>query len=106
MSFTASFETINNIAEITLSGELDASTAPIFKSEVEKAVGVDIKKLILIMKDLEYISSAGLRVLIFAKQKMGAKVDIYLVGMQELVRDTIEKTGFHHSVIVVDEYPN
>jgi len=106
MSFIAAFETINDTAEITLAGELDASTAPIFKAEIEKAIGIDLKKLILIMNDLEYMSSAGLRVLIFAKQKMGSKVDIYLVGMQENVKDTIQKTGFHHSVIVSKEYPN
>ena len=104
MSFITSFKTINDIAEITLAGELDANTAVTFKLEIEKAIGIDIKKLFLIMNDLEYISSAGLRVLIFAKQKMGSRVDIYLVGMKELVRDTIEKTGFHHSVIVLDEY--
>lgn len=105
-SFIASFKATDSVAKITLSGELDANTAPIFKAEIEKATEIDLKKLVLIMNDLEYMSSAGLRVLIFAKQKMGSEVDIYLIGMQENVKDTIEKTGFHRSVIVADEYPN
>ncbi len=104
MAFNATLEKTDAIAKITITGELDASGAPAFKQEVEKAAAEDVKKLVLMMKDLEYMASAGLRVLIFAKQKMGTGVDIYLISPQEMVMDTIEKTGFHHSVIVMDEY--
>ncbi|AFY71690.1 anti-sigma-factor antagonist [Thalassoporum mexicanum PCC 7367] len=104
MAFDASLEVDNGIAKITVSGELDASTAPVFKEEVEKAAGAEVKKLVLLMQELEYMASAGLRVLIFAKQKMGADVDIYLVGTQEMVLDTVKKTGFDHSVFLLDEY--
>jgi anti-anti-sigma factor len=76
----------------------------VFKEEVEKAASAEVKKLVLMMQDLEYMASAGLRVLIFAKQKMGADVDIYLVGTQEMVLDTVKKTGFDHSVFLLDEY--
>jgi anti-anti-sigma factor len=48
------------------------------------------------------MASAGLRVLIYAKQKMGTGVDITLKGTQPMVKDTLEKTGFHHSVTMVD----
>ena len=105
MAFNATLETTDNgIAKITLSGELDASTAPDFKTAVEEAAGQNPKRLVLIMNDLEYMSSAGLRVLIFAKQKMGSGVDLYMVGTQELVLDTIKKTGFDQSVYLLDEY--
>ena len=104
MAFNTNLTITNNIAQITLVGELDGATAPLFKTEVEKAAAADINKLVLIMKDLEYMASAGLRVLIFAKQKMGTGVDIYLVGVQNMVMDTIKKTGFHHSVIILDEF--
>ena len=102
MTFAATLETTNDIAKIVLSGELDASTAPIFKAEIDKVASQGIKRLILLMSDLEYLSSAGLRVLIFAKQKLGANVDIYIVDAQPLVIDTLEETGFVQSVIVVD----
>lgn len=104
MALTADVETTNGIAKITLVGELDASTAPIFKEAVEKAAGIHPKRLVLMMAGLDYMASAGLRVLIFAKQKMGADADIYLVGTQELVLGTIEKTGYDQSVIILPEY--
>ncbi len=91
-------------AELTLAGELDASVANEFKAAVEQAAAEKAKKLVLNMKDLEFMSSAGLRVLVFAKQKMGAGVDIYVIAPQEAVRGTIEMTGFHYSVIMQDEY--
>ena len=94
----------NGDAELSLFGELDASVANEFKTAVEKAAEENVKRLILNMKDLEFMSSAGLRVLVFAKQKMGYDVDIYVIAAQGPVRDTIEMTGFQHSVIMQDVY--
>ena len=105
MAFQANLETKDSTATITVIGELDASTAPIFKAEVEKATAEKVKNLVLMMQDLEYMASAGLRILIYTKQKMGADTDIYVVKAQEMVLETLEKTGFDQSVIVVDNPP-
>ncbi|AFY75010.1 anti-anti-sigma factor [Synechococcus sp. PCC 7502] len=104
MTFTATLEIIDDVAKITLAGELDAATAPVLKVEVEKAAEHKVKKLVLFAHDLEYMASAGLRVLLFSKQKMGVDVDIYVVGAQEFILETLEKTGFAQSVILVDKY--
>ena len=105
MAFTATLKIIeDNIAKITLSGELDGSTASDFKEKVEEAAATNPKRLVLMMHNLEFMASAGLRVLIFAKQKMAEGVDIYMVGVQDLVKETITKTGFDQSVYLVDEY--
>lgn len=104
MAFSADLETKGAVAIVKLKGELDASTAPTFKEAVEKASAASAKRLVLDMKGLEYMASAGLRVLIFAKQKMGVDADIYMIGTQEMVKETIEKTGFDQSVIMLDEY--
>ncbi len=105
MAFSAKLDKTDGIARITLAGELDASAAPLFKEEVERAAeGAPVEQLVLLVQDLSYIASAGLRVLIFAKQKMGTSVDIYVIGAQEQVLDTLQKTGFDRSCILQDTY--
>jgi anti-anti-sigma factor len=103
MALTATLQTEGATAIITVSGDLDASSAAIFKEQVEKASQAKPQKLVLMMAELEYMASAGLRVLIFAKQKMGAKADIYVVSPQEMVLNTLETTGFYQGVIIVDD---
>jgi len=104
MPFKSVLEIVNDVAKITLSGELDATAAPAFRADVEKAAAKKVKALALFMKDLEYMASAGLRTLVFAKQKMGTQVEIYMIGLQETVMETITMTGFQNSVTFLDDY--
>jgi anti-anti-sigma factor len=104
MAFNAILEMTGSIAKITLSGELDASAASVFKTEIEKAAEHRPKRLVLLMHDLKYIASAGLRVLIFAKQKIGADIGIYAIAPQEQVLETFRMTGFHYSIQILDAY--
>jgi anti-anti-sigma factor len=93
------------VARMTLVGELDSLSARVFQTEIEKIASLPIEALVLDMEKLDFMSSAGLRVLIFSKQKIGPKLSIYIVKPQELIVDTLEKTGLHHSVTIVDQYP-
>ncbi len=105
MAFNCRSERDGDIVKFSLAGDLDAPAAAIFKQEIEAAAATGpVQQLVLLAADLDYIASAGLRVLIFARQKMGAGVDIYVVAPQEQVLDTLEKTGFSNSVIVQDSY--
>jgi anti-anti-sigma factor len=104
MAFDARLEMINTIAKITLSGELDANVASMFKEKIKAASQKEAKRLVLMMQDLEYIASAGIRVLIFAKQKMGSAVDIFVIAPQEQVMETLEMTGLQYSVEILKEY--
>ncbi len=104
MSFSVTPEMKNGIAQFTLAGELDATAAGMFREAIELAAASHPKRVVLIMNELTYMASAGLRTLVFAKQKMGTSVDIYVIGVQEAVRETIEMTGFQHSVIMLDTY--
>jgi anti-anti-sigma factor len=105
MALDSRFEMLDKgIAKITLVGELDGGTAGVFQKEVEKAVSGKARRLVLVLSGLSYMASAGLRVLVFAKQKMEPGVDIYVVGTQPPVMDTITKTGMHHSVVALPSY--
>ena len=83
---------------------MDTITSYQFKTEVEKAIAGKARSLVLFVKDLEYLASSGLRVLVFYKQKMGPGVDVILVSPQPLIREILEMTGFHYGVKIVDEY--
>ncbi len=60
-------------------------------------------KIVFYASGLEYISSAGLRVIIFAKQKIGAQADIYLAGAQEAVREVISMSGLDNFLTITDK---
>ena len=104
MAFNVAYEMDGGLATLTLSGELDRTTADEFRSAVETAAAENPQRLVLILDELDYMASAGLRILIFARQKMGSEVDIYVVGAHDAVLETIEMTGFHHSVIMLEAY--
>jgi anti-anti-sigma factor len=104
MAFSIDTEMKDSIAILTLEGELDAAAATEFRSAIEDAASKDPQRVVLILSGLTFMASAGLRVLVFAKQKMSSDVDLYVVGAHDAVLETITMTGFHHSVIMLDEY--
>lgn len=80
-------------AVIELCGRLDTTTAPV----LEKTIGENIPEntnLTLDLKGLEYISSAGLRVLIGAQKRMQRNGSMKLMNVCEEVMDVFEMTGF------------
>jgi anti-anti-sigma factor len=91
-------------AIIKASGQLDAAVAPKLKETVEKVAESKPKRLVFDVSALEFMASAGLRVLIFAKQKMGAGVSLYVIGSHGAVLNTLTMSGFHHSVILQETY--
>lgn len=102
MAFSASLTLQGTNAVIDLEGELDSSTAPVFRSTIERAARVEIDTLVLEMSKLAYMSSAGLRGLVFASQKMAEGVEIVLVNPNPAVTQTIQLVGLTHSVTIKD----
>jgi anti-anti-sigma factor len=92
------------IANIELVGRLDANNAGTLQEELKKLIGAEVKRLVFFAKDLEYISSAGLRVIIFAKQKVGAHADVYFIGGQEGVLGVIKMSGLDNFMFIQDTY--
>jgi anti-anti-sigma factor len=104
MAFEATVEVAGDVARVYLKGELNAATAGQFQEKIAQLADQKPKRLVLFMKDLTFLASAGLRILIFAKQKMGADVGIYIIGSQGPVLETLKMSGFHHSVYLQDSY--
>lgn len=105
MAFSANLEmTDSKIAKLTLSGELDAASAGDLRTLIEEAASNGAVRLVFLMSELEYMASAGIRIIIFAKQKMGSEVDIYVIGAQETIVHTLTMTGLQYSVIMLDSY--
>lgn len=93
-----------NTARIALTGELDGSTAPALRTEVDQVLSGKPAQLVLQVEQLSFMASAGLRILIFAKQKQPT-LKIYLVKPQPAIVDTLHKTGFYDGVYVTDVEP-
>ena len=77
----------------TLEGRLDTITAPDLEGKINEAVE-DADKLILDLAKLEYISSAGLRVLLGAMQAMEGKGDMVVRNPTRSVREVFDLIGF------------
>ena len=82
-----------NALEIALEGRLDTMTAPELEAELNQSLG-SVDTLTLDFSKLEYISSAGLRVLLSAHKVMSAKGGMKVTNVNEIVQEVFEVTGF------------
>ena len=78
---------------IEIVGRLDTTTAPELDKTINEDIA-DVKNLVLNFKGLEYISSAGLRVLLGAQKKMQKVGTMKLINVCEEVMEVFEMTGF------------
>lgn len=77
---------------ISLDGRLDTSTAPELEREIAD-LG-DYTELVLDMTNLEYISSAGLRVILKAQKAMNKKGKLVVKNVSESIKEIFDITGF------------
>ena len=83
----------NEKAVIIPEGRLDTVTAPEMESAIKEIIP-EIKELTLDFEGLEYISSAGLRVLLSAQKAMNAQGEMKLCNVNETIMEIFEVTGF------------
>ncbi|MBW4717744.1 STAS domain-containing protein [Saccharothrix obliqua] len=100
MSFAAKSHVWDGTATIRLTGELAAKSAGQFNRVIADVSAQDPHRLVLLLDELTYLSSAGLRSLVYAHQRLGRGVEIVLVGAQPEVAETIRLTGFDRSVVM------
>ena len=85
-------KTENGKAVFTLEGRLDMITAPMLEEQVLASLD-GVTELILDFKDLMYISSAGIRVLLTAQEALGKQGEMKLIQVNEMIRGILEMTG-------------
>ncbi len=78
---------------IIIAGRIDTVTAPDVDEYINNSLE-GVKMLILDFKDVNYVSSAGLRVLLSLQKKMMVKGEMKLINVNEAVSDVFEVTGF------------
>jgi anti-sigma B factor antagonist len=76
----------------TVSGRLDTNTSPSLNDDIASSLG-DVKELVIDIKDLEYISSAGVRVLLSAYKVMKKQGTMILRNVPDIVRNVLSVTG-------------
>ena len=84
---------------IEIVGRLDTITAPALDKTISEDIG-DTKNLVLDVKDMEYISSAGLRVLLAAQKKMQKIGSMKVINVCEEVMEVFEMTGFADILVI------
>ena len=86
---------------VKLDGRLDTNTAPDFQTEMEPLLN-DISKLVLDFEKLDYISSAGLRVLLTFEQEMEEQEKtLEVTTVNDIIHDVFDVTGFLDILTIV-----
>ncbi|HEX3512994.1 MAG TPA: STAS domain-containing protein [Trebonia sp.] len=102
MALTAFLSVTDHTATIELAGELDSGSAPKLHRVIEEALRSDISCLELQATELTYMSSAGLRALLFARQKLGDDGSVIMLGAPQEVARTVRLAGLEASIKLAD----
>ena len=78
---------------IALTGRMDTTTAPSLEADLKQSIS-DVEELALDFAGLEYISSAGLRVLLSAQKSMNHQGSMVVKNVNETIMEIFEVTGF------------
>ena len=78
---------------VTLEGRLDTTTAPQLESELKSELA-GVEMLVMDFEKLEYISSAGLRVLLSAEKVMNKQGEMKVIHVSDVINEIFEVTGF------------
>ena len=78
---------------IALEGRLDTTTAPQLEAEIKSSIS-GVTELVLDFSQLEYLSSAGLRVLLAAQKVMNKQGTMIIRHVNETIQEVFEVTGF------------
>ena len=78
---------------VTITGRLDTTTAPQLEAQFKQNIN-GVEKLVLDFAALEYLSSAGLRVLLAAQKVMNKQGEMIIKNVNDTINEIFEVTGF------------
>ena len=79
--------------DVKLVGRLDSKTAPELKEVLEDSLN-DVEGLTFDLSELNYISSAGLRIILSTQKSMNKQGSMKVTNVQDIVMEVFESTGF------------
>ena len=93
----------NGIVSIVIKGRLDADSSPEAEKVVKNALGEQTDRILFDLGQMEYLSSAGLRVLLSAAKEMRRREGkIVLCSLNEFVKEIFEVSGFQSLIPITD----
>ena len=93
----------NGIVSIVIKGRLDADSSPEAEKVVRDALGEQTDRILFDLGQMEYLSSAGLRVLLSAAKEMRRREGkIVLCSLNEFVKEIFEVSGFQSLIPITD----
>ena len=86
---------------LEVEGRIDTTTAPMLEAELKHSVTSDVQNLIFDFAKVEYISSAGLRVLLAAQKVMKKQGTMTVQHVNDVIMEVFEVTGFSDILTIV-----
>lgn len=86
--------TENDVTLVTLAGSLDSNTSPRAQAALDGILAGGARKVVLDLSRVDYISSAGLRVMLATAKRLSAGGALRLFGLNETVREVFDISGF------------
>jgi anti-anti-sigma factor len=91
-----------DVLVLVLSGRLDTATAKIFEDRILTRIDSGERRLVIDLRQLEYVSSSGLRVFLLAARRLGADRKIAVCSLNGHIRRVFELVGFSSIVDICD----
>ena len=95
---------VDDMTVIDMTGRLDASTSGDAHDEMERITKSGVSKVVLNLDKMEYVSSAGLRVLLMtAKHLKSLTGELKICNANGMVKEVLETSGFNHIIGIYDQ---
>lgn len=101
LNFEYSVDEFDKEIEINLKGALDASHAVGLMDEIHDLDLKAVKRIVFKAEELTFIGSAGLRVIVYTKQKAGEKTQVIMQNPNDEITSIIEMSGLEHFIHIV-----